>query len=108
MKKIIRSTTITSSEEFDWPEELTYEEYDEGDQIIEVFIDAVGDLGLYEEPSTSGGREVDIFYDDYNVVGEIGFPEEQRILTKLYWKSRSKEDFKRSVIAWLRELCKLD
>ena len=102
---VFESKKITAS----WPEELTYEEYPEGDQIIEVFIDVVDDLGLFEEPSGQGGMGTDFFYDEEgNEVGRIDLQKEAEQLENLYWDSKSKRDFRQKVTKWMKGICKLD
>lgn len=117
MDSIEESTSVDdasddSSETNDelWPEELTFEDYDEGDQIIEVLIDAVGDLGIFEEASARGGFGTDFFYDDEggDIIGLIDLEDEQEQLQDLYFNSKSRNDFKQKVIHWLKDLCGLN
>lgn len=101
---------VSSEDSKAWPEDLTYDDYDEGDQIIEVFIDVVGDLNLFEEPSSQGGVGTDYFYDGDggDIVGEIDMQEEKEQLEDLYWSSTSKADFKEKVKLWMKNLCGLN
>lgn len=100
---------LISDDKTTWPEELTYDEYPEGDQIIEVFIDVVGDLNLFEEPSGQGGVGSDFFYDEGgDEIARIDLQEEEEQLTDMYYDSKSKEDFKNKVRNWMIDLCGLE
>ena len=102
---VFESTAICAS----WPEELTFEEYSEGDQIIEVFIDVVDDLELFEEPSAQGGVGTDYFYNDEgDVVGKIDLQREEEELQQLYYNSKNRLDFKHKVKRWMKDLCNIE
>ena len=91
-----------------WPEDLTYEDYEEGDQIIEGYIEAIEDLGIFEETSARGGYGTDFFFKDDSYSEElasIDLEEEAEILNDMYFSSSSKTDYKNRVKSWLKELC---
>lgn len=99
------SKKICASE---WPEELTYDTYPEGDQLIEALINAVTVLDIFEEPSSQGGVGSDFFYtQDGDELAEIDLQDEEQILNELYLDSRSKKEFENKVIAWLSDLCNM-
>lgn len=101
---VFESTAIRSS----WPEELTYDEYPEGDQIIEGLIQAVDYLDIFEEPSTQGGVGSDFFFtSDGEELGSIDIQEEEDILSDLYHSSKSKEDYHKKVKIWLANFLNL-
>lgn len=89
-----------------WPEDLTYEDYEEGDQIIEGYIEAIEELGIFEETSARGGVGTAFFFknDSYSEeLGSIDLEEEAEILNDMYFSSSSKEDYKNRIKAWLKE-----
>ena len=99
------SKKICASE---WPEELTYDDYPEGDQIIEGLIQAVDYLDIFEEPSTQGGVGSDFFFtSDGEELGSIDIQEEEEILRDLYHSSKSKEDYYKKVKIWLANFLNL-
>lgn len=99
------SKKICASE---WPEELTYDNYPEGDQIIEGLIQAVDYLDIFEEPSTQGGVGSDFFFtNDGEELGSIDIQEEEKILSDLYHSSKSKEDYYKKVKIWLANFLNL-
>ena len=87
-----------------WPLKLTYNDYPEGDQLIEGFIKAVEELDLFEEPSSQGGYGADFFYDADSMeeLGSIDLQEETDELTRMYYESKSEEDYVWNVICWLK------
>lgn len=94
-----------------WPEELTYNDYEDGDQIIEVLIDVVNDLNLFiEESSVQNGRGSDFFYNDATgeLLAEIDINEETEQLEDLYYSSKGKNDFRNKVRNWMIDLCGLE
>lgn len=101
---VFESTSIRAS----WPEELTYDDYPEGDQIIEGLIQAVDYLDIFEEPSTQGGVGSDFFFtSDGEELGSIDIQEEEEILRDLYHSSKSKEDYHKKVKIWLANFLNL-
>lgn len=107
--KKLHGDGIISSTESNWPEPLTYAEYDEGDQIIEGFIKALHNLDIYVDPSAQGGHGTDYFYskETDEELAKIDIDEEIEILTDLYWDSYSKKNYRVKVENWLSDLCKL-
>lgn len=110
MKRYIRSyddssVVVTNS----WPEELTYDEYKEGDQLIEGLIKAVEIVDIFEEPSAQGGVGDDFFYsvDTGEELARIDLQEETEILKKLYYQSKDADDYANKVADWLRDYCGL-
>lgn len=100
MKRYIRSN------ESNWPQELTYADYDQGDQIVEGFLDTLDELDLDSEPAARGGHGTDFFVErstGKTLDATIDLDEEDAMLDKLYWESTSPSDFKSRIIKYLKQ-----
>ena len=89
-----------------WPKPLNKEDYPWGKQIEDVYVDVLDKLGLWSEPSVQGnyGLETirkrstdDVVYEgDYHEIGDD--------LEDIYYESKSKSDFKKSVIEYVKNM----
>lgn len=89
-----------------WPRPLNKEDYPWGKQIEDVYVAVLDKLGLWSEPSVRGnyGRETimtksndDVFYvGDYYEIGDD--------LEDIYYESKSKADFRRSVMEYVKNM----
>ena len=104
-----RVQASTNDDANSWPEKLTYDEYEEGDQLIEGLIKAVEIVDIFEEPSAQGGIGDDVFYDvdTGKELARIDLQEETEILKKLYYQSKDADDYANKVADWLRDYCRL-
>ncbi len=105
MKKLIKSASMIKAS---WPEELTFDDYEEGDQIIDGYVEAVDDLDIFVESDARGGVGEVYFYkdDSYDeLLYHLPSEEEDEIISEFYWSSKSKEDYVEEIKNWLRRVC---
>lgn len=102
-------SVYTPSVKNSWPEELTYEEYDIGDQIIDGYVEALDQLNIFEETDARNGVGVAYLYKDgsYDTpMCEIEIDEQEEILNDMYFSSSSKRDYINKCKSWIRQICR--
>lgn len=89
-----------------WPEPLNEEDYPWGKQIEDVYVDVLDKLGLWSEPSVQGnyGRETIMTMSNDDIVYEGDYYEIGDDLEDIYYESKSKSDFKKSVIKYVQKM----
>jgi hypothetical protein len=89
-----------------WPKPLNKEDYPWGKQIEDVYVDVLDKLGLWSEPSVQGnyGRETIMKKSTDDVVYEGDYYEIGDDLEDIYYESKSKSDFKKSVIEYIKNM----
>lgn len=89
-----------------WPKPLNKEDYPWGKQIEDVYVAVLDKLGLWSEPSVQGnyGREIIMTKSNDDVVYEGDYYEIGDDLEDIYYESKSKSDFKESVIEYVQNM----
>lgn len=101
-----KKKSVTAAE--DWPPEMTYNEFEEGDQLMEGFIEALESMGLYSEPSGYGSTYTDFILreEDGEELFSISGKDEERMLTRFFNTSTSKYDYHDKIKKWIKEKIK--
>lgn len=89
-----------------WPKPLNKEDYPWGKQIEDVYVDVLDKLGLWSEPSVQGnyGQETIMTKSNNDVVYEGDYYEIGDNLEDMYYESKSKSDFKKSVTEYVQNM----
>lgn len=89
-----------------WPKPLNKEDYPWGKQIEDVYVDVLDKLGLWSEPSVQGnyGQEKIMDKSNDDTVYEGDYYEIGDDLEDIYYESKSKSDFKKSVEKYVRNM----
>lgn len=89
------------------PETLTYNEFDEGDQLIWTLQAVCDELGIEEETTQIGWIGTDYFYKDGEELASISIEDEADILFDFWMLSNTEKSFKNKVKEWMKDLCNL-
>lgn len=89
-----------------WPKPLNKEDYPWGKQIEDVYVDILDKLGLWSEPSVQGnyGRETIMTKSNDAVVYVGDYYEIGDDLEDIYYESKSKADFRKSVMEYVKNM----
>lgn len=90
-----------------WPPVMTYNEYEEGDQLIDCWLTACANQKVYAEPSGQAGIGTDYFYceESGEELGSVDFDEEDRALNRIFNSSVSEEDCIQKMEQYLQSIC---
>lgn len=89
-----------------WPKQLNKEDYPWGKQIEDIYVQVLDKLGLWSEPSVQGnyGQEKIMTKTDDEIVYEGDYYEIGDDLEDIYYESKSKSDFKKSVENYIQKM----